>query len=91
MCQRPKRAFSISTKLETGKTERIDLDMCQRPKRAFSISTSFIFQLTLLSVLCQRPKRAFSISTYILSIGGHHDYIGVNALNGLFPFLLTTM
>ena len=37
MCQRPKRAFFIST---TGKTITIpNSELCQRPKRAFFIST----------------------------------------------------
>ena len=37
VCQRPKRAFSISTGLEEYKADI--LKRCQRPKRAFSIST----------------------------------------------------
>ena len=37
VCQRPKRAFSISTlEVQNGKAEYLQ---CQRPKRAFSIST----------------------------------------------------
>ena len=38
MCQRPKRAFLISTdKRET--LQKYPVGMCQRPKRAFLIST----------------------------------------------------
>ena len=38
MCQRPKRAFFISTFMLRSKKFRL-LAMCQRPKRAFFIST----------------------------------------------------
>ena len=38
-CQRPKRAFLISTKIWQKKEETTS--MCQRPKRAFLISTDY--------------------------------------------------
>ena len=38
MCQRPKRAFSISTQPKYGTVGNYR-NKCQRPKRAFSIST----------------------------------------------------
>ena len=63
MCQRPKRAFFISTlyqklQLPLGKA------VCQRPKRAFFISTKKMKTALLnTSIMCQRPKRAFFIST----------------------------
>ena len=38
VCQRPKRAFFISTK-QHGKLKRSENLWCQRPKRAFFIST----------------------------------------------------
>ena len=37
--------------------------------------------------MCQRPKRAFSISTARSEDPAKIIYFGVNALNGLFPFL----
>ena len=37
-CQRPKRAFLIST-LKEKLSDLVDYEMCQRPKRAFLIST----------------------------------------------------
>ena len=62
MCQRPKRALSISTGiirfLEAG-----DFKMCQRPKRALSISTIDKYYTSFVVDECQRPKRALSIST----------------------------
>ena len=64
LCQRPKRAFSISTRNQYL-IELANLAMCQRPKRAFSISTKGRDNLHLLHLWCQRPKRAFSISTKI--------------------------
>ena len=40
MCQRPKRAFIISTRMKS-KVTRLFISMCQRPKRAFIISTVY--------------------------------------------------
>ena len=59
---------------------------CQRPKRALSISTIFPSIMTIMCV-CQRPKRALSISTDY-DTPEHKLEKSVNALNGLFPFLL---
>ncbi len=62
MCQRPKRAFIISTKDIT--IDILKHMVCQRPKRAFIISTALLLPLILaIPTVCQRPKRAFIIST----------------------------
>ena len=62
-CQRPKRAFIISTKNKKKSINHCNF-MCQRPKRAFIIST---FESVVTDrkddFMCQRPKRAFIIST----------------------------
>ena len=39
MCQRPKRAFLISTQCDILLAAAVLHDVCQRPKRAFLIST----------------------------------------------------
>ena len=60
-CQRPKRAFFISTKLlqqlYAGNIR------CQRPERAFFISTIGNYMAATIENWCQRPKRALFIST----------------------------
>ena len=63
--------------------------VCQRPKRAFSISTlsADANDTPEKEKVCQRPKRAFSISTKKNPTNNRSTEIGVNALNGLFPFL----
>ena len=61
-CQRPKRAYFIST----YRKEVMLLDQeeeCQRPKRAYFISTAKIRLTKAEASLCQRPKRAYFIST----------------------------
>ena len=61
-CQRPKRAFFISTL--SGVIWCITIvGMCQRPKRAFFISTEEHGISAVKHEECQRPKRAFFIST----------------------------
>src|SRR5699024_302020 len=62
VCQRPKRASSISTNQKKAE-EKYAYLLCQRPKRASSISTTLRKKYRLYSSLCQRPKRASSIST----------------------------
>ena len=63
MCQRPKRAFIISTTIPDRMVKNQPI-VCQRPKRAFIISTRRSLKNLLFSILrCQRPKRAFIIST----------------------------
>ena len=44
MCQRPKRAFIISTQKKLIDNELIN-NVCQRPKRAFIISTYIIREI----------------------------------------------
>ena len=61
LCQRPKRAFFISTWFMEEK--RKHKNVCQRPKRAFFISTMKNNNIVKLVTMCQRPKRAFFIST----------------------------
>ena len=63
MCQRPKRALSISTGMNCG-TKYIK-ELCQRPKRALSISTLERCMGINTIHMCQRPKRALSISTIL--------------------------
>ena len=67
MCQRPKRALSISTLASIGWMPK--KLWCQRPKRALSISTEEMLLVTL-GKRCQRPKRALSISTPRIKIKG---------------------
>ena len=70
LCQRPKRAFLISTYNELAK-QALNCIMCQRPKRAFLISTvpsetphkhwlsSLIFAGICLNILKYRGFRPF--------------------------------
>ena len=86
--QDPKRASSISTSQQ--QMGMVDPPAgCQRPKRASSISTPDPTPAPKdPDAGCQRPKRASSISTQMY-IGDFVELCGVNALNGLLPFLLT--
>ena len=70
MCQRPKRAFFISTEFENADVEE-RINRCQRPKRAFFISTLSVDVIPTpgYNKLCQRPKRAFFISTVSKEVG----------------------
>ena len=62
MCQRPERAFFISTKQRLAFIEK-NHPVCQRPERAFFISTTNPEAIKDFHVECQRPERAFFIST----------------------------
>ena len=44
VCQRPERAFFISTNKQVSVTPQYE-DMCQRPERAFFISTLRVYIL----------------------------------------------
>ena len=86
MCQRPKRAFFISTEEAHRAPEKLVL--CQRPKRAFFISTlKGLNEVFKRLNWCQRPKRAFFISTETVYMSPKKPIGGVNALNGLSSFL----
>ena len=62
VCQRPKRAYLISTQLTLCFQQA--LKRCQRPKRAYLISTcSGVLCRLIFQERCQRPKRAYLIST----------------------------
>ena len=87
VCQRPERAFFISTATLVF-VPRFILSRCQRPERAFFISTDQIELEKLRAEVCQRPERAFFISTLFGWIHNHHHRNCVNALNGLSSFLL---
>ena len=43
MCQRPKRAFIISTQRTVLIVSKVEM-VCQRPKRAFIISTNKLYE-----------------------------------------------
>ena len=85
MCQRPKRAFFIST------VER-SLKMKGKAKSVNALNglSSFLLKSAIgvaLMVLCQRPKRAFFISTEGRKDINPQKRGCVNALNGLSSFL----
>ena len=48
MCQRPIRAFFISTHIPAERKQH-EYKRCQRPKRAFFISTTPLFRLSLMA------------------------------------------
>ena len=85
VCQRPERAFFIST-IKRVLTKDGHVTMCQRPERAFFISTK-LWRKLHGRVVCQRPERAFFISTYDYFLSRRQKEKGVNALNGLSSFL----
>ena len=62
MCQRPERAFFISTR-NVFVLSSLKVIVCQRPERAFFISTKKDMANFIEELLCQRPERAFFIST----------------------------
>ena len=68
-------------------TERKTKRMCQCPKRAILISTLCQERLSFAGVWCQCPKRAILISTEN-ALTMFNRIMCVNALNGLFSFLL---
>ena len=85
MCQRPKRAFLIST-LSALAFWRTFLVCVNALNGLFLFLPDEVELILEYDGMCQRPKRAFLISTMsclkLLS-----KMKGVNALNGLFLFL----
>ena len=60
-CQRPERAYFISTDTMSGRyMHRV---LCQRPERAYFISTARDLAHFKKGGRCQRPERAYFIST----------------------------
>ena len=51
VCQRPKRAYFISTTDAPSDFDKVE-DLCQRPKRAYFISTSYIRKLPKYTIQC---------------------------------------
>ena len=88
MCQRPKRAFFISTEDGTlVKTSRIG---CQRPKRAFFIST-FTGRFYRKMWLLRCVNALNGLSSFLRGLLWIQTlyWMCVNALNGLSSFLRT--
>ena len=62
MCQRPKRAFSISTQVKTV-TQRQNITSVNALNGLFPFLQKTNGAKAMSGLTCQRPKRAFSIST----------------------------
>ena len=87
VCQRPKRALSISTK-EKPEIEGLMLDACQRPKRALSIST--VPSETPHKHWLSSPVFA-GIYLNILIITVFRKFFGIFTLCSYFPYVVVVL
>ena len=85
-CQRPKRAFFISTEKSEG--NRSSIRLCQRPKRAFFIST--VPSETPHKHWLSSPVFA-GIYLNILIITVFRKFFGIFTLCSYFPYVVVVL